>query len=81
MMSDFPKFMDQFNGYPNWEQDQKDYALEVVLKGYMSDYGVISNTNKFLEAVKEDIEWDIAYFLEREQYEICTLLRDLNEHL
>jgi hypothetical protein len=81
MMSDFPKFMDQFIDYPNWKQSQKDHAVEVVLRGYMSDYGVITNTDEFLEVIKGDIEYDIAYFLEQEQYEICTLLRDLNEHL
>ena len=73
--------MNQFEGYLEWDQEKKEHAIEVILKAYITDYGIITDATEFIEYVKEDIEFDIAYYLEREQYELCTILRDLNNHL
>lgn len=81
MMQDHPQFMNQFRGYLEWDNDLKAQALELVLKAYIQDYGLITDATEFIETVEQFIMEDIEDYLEREEYEICTLLRDLLEYL
>ena len=75
------EFMKQFRGYPSWDIETRDEALKIVLDAYAKEYQLITNIPEVISDIKKTIETDIQHYLYLEEYEICTLLRDLKQDL
>ena len=81
VMKDNHLYMSTFIDYPNWDTKTKGYALEILLEKYIGNYTLIVDVNQFVDELRLDIEKDIEYFESKEEYEICTILRDLKKAL
>lgn len=72
MLSDY-KFILKFKGYPRWDQDTQDEALKLLFGFYVDNYG----DDALVELLEEDLKW----FETQQEYEICTIIKDLIELL
>ena len=81
MMKDHYMYMKTFEGYPQWDQKTKDYALETLTHGYIANHGLVVDASEFIEILEQYIFEDIQYYESIEEYEICTILRDLLDAL
>tara|TARA_R110000772_G_scaffold77311_3_gene166609 strand:+ start:557 stop:808 length:252 start_codon:yes stop_codon:yes gene_type:complete len=77
-------FMQTFKGYVKWNEELQENALHRLMSEYISDYDdIISTTSEedFRFITRLEIEKDIRYYEKTEQYEICRILKDLQDYL
>lgn len=72
-------FMDSFKGYCEWDQDTKELAIKKLINTYLESYPGIVIPVSFYLVTLEEIEKDLQYYEEIEEYEICQILKDAKE--
>ncbi len=70
-------FMKSFRGYTEWDEPTQAQALELLLKTYIREHGLIIDASEFVEILEQEIFEDIAHYEALEEYEVCQLLKDL----
>ena len=75
------QFMEQFRGYSKWPSELQMVAKERLLHEYTFDrtYGI--SWNDYIQEVITIIEEDIEFYEKFEEYEICQILKELQEEL
>lgn len=76
------KFMEQFTGYTQWPEELKYVARERLLYQYIEEDQIVSTSHKdYVQQLQTIIKEDIEFYERFEEYEICQLLKDLQEDL
>ena len=79
-------FLSTFRVYPEWDSDTKAESLEILIGEYARwqkryTFGESYNIEDRIEDIKWMIEADLILYQDKEEYEICTILRDALEQL
>tara|TARA_R110000796_G_scaffold246657_2_gene371552 strand:- start:423 stop:671 length:249 start_codon:yes stop_codon:yes gene_type:complete len=69
-----------FSSYPEWDTDLQENARERVVHEYVHRIDSAS-TDEMLGELKWKIECDLRELTEDESYEVCKLLKDIQEEL
>lgn len=76
------KFMEQFKGYTQWPEELREVAKERLLNGYFDEHIIISKSQEdYIVQLKQTIEEDLEFYERFEEYEICQILKDLNDEI
>lgn len=71
-----------FKGYMHYNQELKDQCIENLLHAYIDELGHHRFTAEELrEEVIAMVKADLDYYKPNEEYELCTILRDLRNVL
>jgi len=79
-------FLSTFKGYPSYDSATKALSLETLIAQYarwQKRYSVEEyySVEDKIEEIKWMVEADLITYEEQEEYEICTILRDVLEIL
>ncbi len=75
-------FMEQFKGYTQWPEEVREVAKERLLHGYFEEHIIVSKSQTdYIQQLKQVIEEDIRFYERFEEYEICQILKDLNDEI
>ncbi len=80
-MRHYISFMKTFRGYSEWDKETKEHALEILLKRYIEEYDEVIVPLNFAISTYEEIELDLKFYEQREEYEICVILKELQDHI
>ena len=70
----------EFKSYPEWDVDLQEEARELVVHEYVQSI-YAGSADQMLEDLKWEIKMDLQLFEADEQYEVCQLLRDIQQEL
>jgi len=70
----------EFKSYPEWDVDLQEEARELVVHEYVQSI-YAGSADQMLEDLKWEIKMDLQLFEEDEDYEVCQLLRDIQQEL
>jgi hypothetical protein len=74
--------MEQFKGYTQWPEELREVAKERLLHGYFDEHIIVSESKEdYIEQLKQTIEEDLEFYERFEEYEICQILKDLNDEI
>jgi len=69
-----------FRSYPDWDTDLQEEARERVVHEYVRRiHG--GSTDQILNDLKWEIKMDLQLFEADEHYEVCQLLKDIQEEI
>ena len=75
-------YLSTFRGYPEWDDETKAQSMESVISTYAHWLARYSPNDEHypveerIDDIRFMIEMDLQDYLEKEEYEICTLFRD-----
>ena len=69
-----------FQSYPDWDADLQEEARERVVHEYVQRLDT-GSADQMLEDLKWEIKMDLQLFEADEHYEVCQLLRDIEQEL
>lgn len=69
-----------FRSYLDWDTDLQEEARERVVNEYVRRIHA-GSTDQILNDLRWEIEEDLQQFLEGEHYEVCQLLKDIQEEI
>lgn len=74
-------YLSTFKGYPEWDEETKAQSIEAVISTYAHWLAKYSPAETYsLEERIDDIrfmlEMDLIEYQDKEEYEICSILRD-----
>jgi len=72
--------VNNFRSYPEWDTDLQEEARERVVHEYVKII-YAGSADQMLEDLKFVIKMDLQLFQEDEHYEVCQLLRDIEQEL
>jgi len=71
-----------FKGYTDYSQPLKDQCIEILLNTYIDELGHHRFTSDELRDVVIDmVISDLKHYERGEEYELCLMLKDLNDSL
>ena len=69
-----------FKSYPDWDIDMQEEARERVVHEYVQRL-YNGSADQMLDDLRWEIETDLQQFIQDEHYEVCQLLRDIQQEL
>ena len=76
-----PRYMSTFKGYPEWDRLTKRFTLEKIVHDWSERLEQTSDVEYVISIFKEDIKEALKYYERIDEFEICQLLKDLQNHL